>query len=158
MKRGMISVIALFILSVLNPFKAYATVCSNQLGTCDYYQCLEKQEKCGKKGYYVDFAEKYCLKYQKEQSEYTKSGQEFLNHIRLCLQQKLETTVVQNEKRPGCKEIKKIAIATHKECYNQYKFCELPESDQRKIKFTAKKEVLDFQVLKFAIWLEKACH
>lgn len=134
-----------------------ASDCAELLGTCEYYQCMEKKEKCGKDGYFVEFGLHYCGKYQKEEYKYTERGKQFLKNVRLCLQDELEREFVRAGKLPKCSKIKKFAIETHKRCYTENKFCELSEADQRHVKLAAKKEILDYQFLKFALWIEKSC-
>ena len=134
-----------------------ASECGDLLGTCEYYQCTEKQEKCGKDGYYTEFGFHYCQKYKKEDYKYTERGKDFLANIRLCLQEELEREITRAGKLPRCSKIKKFAVLTHKRCYTEHKFCELPEADQRHVKLAAKKELFDVQMLKFAFWIEKTC-
>lgn len=142
---------------MLGVAKLQASQCADLLGTCEYYQCLEKQEKCGKDGYYKEFGLHYCRKYQTEEYKYTERGKKFLTDVRLCLQEELEREFVRAGEFPKCSKIKKFAIDTHKRCYIENKFCEIPEADQRHVKLAAKKEIIDFQFLKFALWIEKTC-
>lgn len=146
-----------FLASLFTAFAVQASDCSDLIGTCDYYQCIERSQSCGKKGYYIEFGQHYCEKYQADQINYTKRGQEFLNDIRTCLQDELERENIRTGHLPTCGHIKKFAVETHKTCYEQYGFCSLPDLDQRRIKLTAKKELFDWQMLKFAFWLEKSC-
>lgn len=154
MVRGFI----VFIISLFGVLSSHAVDCSGLLGTCQYYQCLEIQEKCGKDGYYLEFGAKYCRKYQADHNEYTERGREFLVHIRECLQDELDREIHRAGELPKCSKVKNFAVETHKSCYSQYRFCDLPDSDKLRIKLTAKYELLDFQLLKFAFWLEKSCY
>lgn len=135
----------------------HASDCASLLGTCEYYQCIEKQENCGKDSYYLEFGAHYCRKYQAQEHKYTERGKEFLHATRLCLQDELEREYIRAGELPKCSKIKKFASETHKYCYTENKFCNLSVSDQLHIKFAAKKEIFDFQLLKFAFWLEKSC-
>lgn len=152
MGRGLV----LFILGVLFSTVSFAD-CSENVGTCAYYQCVEKQEKCGPNGYYSKFGFHYCKKYQATQDSYTARGQEFLNNIRQCLQEELERERIRANALPRCSKVKKFAVDTHKRCYQQHGFCNLPHADQLRVKLTAKKEIIDPQMFLFAIWLEKSC-
>ena len=136
---------------------ASASQCSDLIGTCEYYQCLEEQEKCGEDSYYIEFGLHYCRKYQAKEYKYTSQGKEFLSNIRTCLQEELEREIIRAGELPKCSKIEKFAVATHKTCYKQYDFCSLPEDDRRHVKLAAKKEIFDVQMLKFAFWLEKYC-
>lgn len=147
-----------FIIGLLGVLSLHASECAMAVGTCEYYQCLEKQEGCGKDGYYIEFGAHYCRKYKAEEYKYTERGKEFLNNIRVCLQDELEREFQRASQFPKCSQIKKFAVETHKNCYRENSFCDLPDSDQRHVKLAAKKEILDFQMLKFAFWLEKSCH
>lgn len=137
-------------------FEAVAN-CSEIIGTCKYYRCVEKQESCGPKGYYTKFGLHYCEKYKADEHEYTERGKEFLHGVRNCLQDELERERIRSNALPRCAKVKKFAIATHKFCYQQQGFCNLPVSDRLRVKFTAKKELVDFQMFLFAVWLEKQC-
>lgn len=75
----------------------------------------------------------------------------------MCLQEELEREIVRADKLPKCSKVKKFAVETHKTCYRENHFCNLSDSDQRHVKLAAKKEIFDFQMLKFALWLEKSC-
>ncbi len=153
MGRGLV----IFIIGIFGVLSLHASNCAMAVGTCEYYQCLEKQENCGTDGYYIQFGSHYCHKYQVEEYKYTERGKEFLNKIRVCLQDELEREYTRAGELPKCSKIKKFAVETHKHCYTENKFCNLPDSDQRHIKFAAKKEIFDFQLLKFAFWLQKSC-
>lgn len=153
MGRGLV----IFMIGILGVLSLHASDCASLLGTCEYYQCLEKQENCGEDGYYIEFGAHYCRKYQAEESKYTEHGQDFLNNIRVCLQDELEREFQRASEFPKCDDIKKFAVETHKHCYREHHFCDLPNSDQRHVKLAAKKEIFDFQMLKFALWLEKSC-
>lgn len=153
MGRGLV----IFIIGILGVLSLHASDCDMAVGTCEYYQCLEKQENCGQDGYYIEFGLHYCRKYQAEDYKYTERGKEFLDNIRTCLQGELEREIIRAGELPKCSKIKKFAIETHKSCYSENHYCNLPNSDQRHIKLAAKKEIFDFQLLKFALWLEKSC-
>ncbi|MCM2353025.1 MAG: hypothetical protein NDI63_05355 [Pseudobdellovibrio sp.] len=146
-----------FLIGVFSALTVQASDCADLVGTCYYYKCIERSEACGKKGYYLEFGEHYCEKYQADQDNYTARGQEFLNHIRSCLQDELERENIRLGHLPVCDKVKKFAVDTHKTCYQEYDFCSLPDADKRRIKLTAKKELFDWQMLKFAFWLEKSC-
>lgn len=146
-----------FLVGLFSAFAVNAADCSHLVGTCEYYQCLEGQEQCGSKGYYLKFGKHYCEKYQNDESEYSEKGREFLTNIRNCLQDELEREVTRANELPKCSKVEKFAVATHKYCYQQYGFCDLPRKDRRRIKLTAKKELIHFRMLLFGFWLEKSC-
>jgi hypothetical protein len=152
MGRGL----ALFIFTILFSMISFAN-CAESIGSCEYYQCIEKQENCGAKSYYTNFGLHYCKKYHAEQSNYTERGQEFLINIRTCLQVELERERIRTNELPRCSKVKKFAIRSHKLCYQQYEFCKLPKADRRRIEKAAKKEIIHPQMFLFALWLEKSC-
>lgn len=146
------------ILILLSGLGALASQCSDLIGSCEYYQCLENQENCGEDSYYIEFGLHYCRKYQAKEYKYTEQGKEFLTNIRTCLQEELEREIVRAGELPKCSKVEKFAVETHKTCYRKYDFCGLPDDDRRHVKLAAKKEIFDVKMLKFAIWLEKYCH
>ena len=144
-------------MAVFIGLSVHASDCTSLIGTCEYYQCVEKTEQCGSKGYYLKFGKHYCEKYKNDQAKYSEKGQEFLIKIRSCLQQGLELEHTNTNKYPKCDDALKFAVGTHKSCYTKYGFCDLPSDDKARIKRTAKKELIHFQMLLFGFWLEKAC-
>lgn len=146
-----------FIAGLFVVFAVQAADCSDLIGTCDYYQCVESQEECGSNGYYLKFGKHYCEKYQNDEANYSDKGQEFLFNIRICLQDELERERIRANHLPKCSKVQKFAVGTHKTCYQKYGFCDLPKHDRTRIKLTAKKELIHFQMLLFGFWLEKAC-
>lgn len=149
----MLKVIILF-LSFFSLFTQADTGCADYIGTCDYYRCIEKSQSCGADGYYQHFGLHYCEKYQAKAGKYNQNGQEFLTHIRTCLQEKLE----QLNGLPACGEIKKVAIKTHEDCYRENNFCELTIVDQLRIKWMAKREFFDKDFGQFAQFLNELCY
>ncbi|MFN3454900.1 MAG: hypothetical protein ACK41T_08075 [Pseudobdellovibrio sp.] len=156
MTRNALFYLCLVILTLLAESLAYASTCSKYVGACEYYLCKEQTDQCGQRGYYLDFAYKYCVKYKKSESKYSELGQIFISNIRRCLQDELETAQL-DRKTNSCKDIKKYAINTHKSCYSKYRFCELSYADQWRVKYTAKSALLDPAILGFALYLEKSC-
>ncbi|WP_409478079.1 hypothetical protein [Pseudobdellovibrio sp. HCB154] len=150
-------VLSIFLLGMFAVLSVRASDCGALLGTCDYYQCLEMREQCGSDGYYLKFGKHYCEKYQADEANYSEKGREFLANIRTCLQEELEREQIRANEFPRCSKVEKFAVGTHKYCYQQYGFCDLPRKDRRHIKLTAKKELIHFRMLLFGFWLEKAC-
>jgi Stanniocalcin family len=148
----------IFIIGLLAAFNLQASSCSYAVGICEYYMCLESHENCGPNGYYLDFGLHYCNKYKSNESFYTTQGQDFLVNIRTCLQEELEREQIRTGQFPMCSEVKKIAVDTHKYCYEKYNFCELPTEDQINVKLSAASAIFDLDILKFAFWLEKSCN
>lgn len=153
----MIKKLSVFLCGIFAVIAVHASDCGALVGTCEYYQCLEQREQCGSKGYYLKFGQHYCEKYRNDEANYSEKGREFLSQIRACLQDELEREQIRNNDFPRCDKVEKFAVATHKYCYQKLGFCDLPRKDRRRIKFTAKKELIHFRMLMFGIWLEKSC-
>lgn len=130
------------------------TFCSDKIGTCDYYSCLEEKNQCGNQGYYLNFGKYYCEKYSSQANYYSESGQTFLQNIRRCLQEKLEEV----NQLPSCIDIKNMAIRTHKQCYTENNYCALPAGDKFRVKLTAVLEIFDADFVKFAKFLQGHCN
>lgn len=146
-----------FIVSVFAALTVQAADCSHLVNSCEYYQCLETQEQCGAKGYYLKFGKHYCEKYQANEAEYSEAGREFLVNIRSCLQDELEREITRANRLPKCDKVEKFAVGTHRYCYQKFGFCNLPSKDRTRVKLTAKKELIHFRMIIFGLWLEKAC-
>jgi hypothetical protein len=105
--------------------------CTELIGSCDYYLCQEKKNKCGAKGYFLNFAYQYCSDSLKRLAfEVSPKGEEWLNTTAVCLQKEIEAMDVEGK---SCKEIKRAAIKGHDKCYSEARFCSLSFSEIKKI-------------------------
>lgn len=147
------SIILFFTTLAISVVSTANTNCSQYIGTCDYYSCLESYNKCGDKGYYLNFGLHYCKKYVQSEAEYSDNGQTFLNNIRSCLQEKLEEQNI----LPDCSHIKEFAVNTHKQCYEENNYCKLSFFDKLRVQFIAKKEIFDKNFSQFAVYLNQLC-
>lgn len=105
--------------------------CAELIGSCDYYLCQEKKNKCGAKGYFLNFAYQYCSDSLKRLAlEVSPKGKEWLETTAVCLQKEMEAMDVESK---SCKEIKRAAIKGHDRCYSEAQFCSLSFKDIKKI-------------------------
>lgn len=128
-----------------------ASACNQYIGTCEYYQCQEQEYHCGEDGYLMHFGHRYCERfYQKLNERLSPKGQEWIDQVKVCLQEKMEQFTDDH----SCKKLKKLAYRSHSDCYLKANFCQLSLSDKQKIirflgpelfKFRTQKE--GFQVL-----------
>lgn len=101
--------------------------CAPYIGSCDYYLCREKEHSCGKKGYYLGFAYKYCKKAEhKLVRRMSERGKNWSRDVALCLQQSVERIPYDE----NCHDAKKSAVNDHRECYRDTGFCELSKRDR----------------------------
>lgn len=105
--------------------------CTEMIGSCDYYLCQEKKNKCGAKGYFLNFAYQYCSDSLKRLAfEVSPKGKAWLKSTAVCLQKEIEAMDVESK---SCKEIKRAAIKGHDKCYSEVNFCSLSFSEIKKI-------------------------
>src|SRR6266403_116453 len=96
------------------PYPAVSTTCGDYIdiagcGGCQFYACREAEHACGASGYYLAYAEKYCVR--------------FLDVARDCLMR-----YVDDELPPAdaCDDVRARAFHSHVACYHDNGFCELP--------------------------------
>lgn len=110
-----------------------STTCSDYIGIagcggCQFYACREAEHSCGASGYYLGFAEKYCVRFlQQLRPRMSPAGQKFLAAGRDCLMEYVATQVPVDE---SCDQVETGSLASHVACYKNNGFCELPVSDQ----------------------------
>jgi hypothetical protein len=112
-----------------------ATECAGYIdvagcGGCQFYACREesKRDGCGPRGYYLGYAEKYCVRFlQTLRPRMSPAGQRFLDVARDCLMR-----FVDEELAPQlvCDQVLAQALASHVACYRDNGFCALPLADK----------------------------
>jgi hypothetical protein len=113
-----------------------STVCADYeaiagCGGCQYYACREAAHACGPRGYYLGYAEKYCVRFlQALRPRMSPAGQAFLDRGRDCLIDFVERELLADE---ACDDVKRGAFFSHVACYHDNGFCELPLADRWKL-------------------------
>ena len=64
----------------------------------------------------MEFAQKFCNLYARNQYSFSSQGQRWINAVRKCLQVKL-VPIIRPYVQTNCEEIKQQAFATHSPCY-----------------------------------------
>ncbi|KAF8894225.1 hypothetical protein CPB84DRAFT_1710821 [Gymnopilus junonius] len=107
-------------------------------GHCEFYRdCLEAKFHCGPDGYPIGYGEKYCEKFQTDQSELSSAGQEWMLNTMQCLQRALvpeedsstSTSTSGGQQTDKCDDIKQTAFASHAACYIDNGLCTLGVGD-----------------------------
>jgi hypothetical protein len=99
-------------------------------GGCQFYTCREAEKTggCGPRGYYLGFADKYCVRFlQSLRPRMSPAGQRFLDAGRDCLMRYVDA---QLPAQLACDTVKAEALASHVACYRDNGFCALPLSDK----------------------------
>jgi hypothetical protein len=97
-------------------------------GGCQFYACREAEHACGPSGYYLGYAEKYCVRFlQSLRPRLSPAGQRFLDVARDCLMQFVATQLPGDD---ACDDVKARAFASHVACYHDNGFCQLPLGDR----------------------------
>jgi hypothetical protein len=110
-----------------------STTCSDYIdiagcGGCQFYACREAEHACGPSGYYVAYAEKYCVRFlQSLRPRMSPAGQRFLDVARDCLMRYVDDALPPDD---ACDDVRTRAFQSHVACYHDNGFCELPPSDQ----------------------------
>ena len=82
---------------------------------CKWYEyCLEKRHPCPKDNYALKYAKYFCDKYGDAYSQFSEKGKEWIDGVRLCLQNSLVPMLHENI---TCAEMKREAFDAHVCCY-----------------------------------------
>ncbi|OZJ06316.1 hypothetical protein BZG36_00725 [Bifiguratus adelaidae] len=109
-----------------NTTVSICSTCTPSLTSCDFYSCLEDQYHCGPNGYPIGYGLKYCEKYTANADKFSTQGQQWIDNVRLCLQQDLLKDANCNS---NCTAVNDDAFASHAGCYIQSGLCSLPPTD-----------------------------
>jgi hypothetical protein len=114
-------------------YPAVSTTCRDYIdiagcGGCQFYACREAEHACGASGYYVAYAEKYCVRFlQSLRPRMSPAGQRFLDVARDCLMRYVDDELPAAD---ACDDVRARAFHSHVACYHDNGFCELPLSDR----------------------------
>lgn len=128
-------------------------VCHQEIGSCEYYICVNQAMGCGASSYMRRFGQPYCQLFVDHEEEFDQEGQNFNQQVRLCLQQKMERDFDQMT----CGASRKFALKHHIECYHQAGFCQLPWHDKQLILNAAWTEFFNLDFLKTALEMNLKC-
>ncbi|HEX6839449.1 MAG TPA: hypothetical protein VF334_22890 [Polyangia bacterium] len=110
-----------------------STTCSDYIGIagcggCQFYACREAEHACGASGYYIAYADKYCVRFlQSLRPRMSPAGQRFLDVARDCLMRYVDDELAPDD---ACDDVRARAFHSHVACYHDNGFCELPATDQ----------------------------
>lgn len=149
-------IIIIMLLLPLLSFSETPSSCAPSSENCDFYKCESARLGCDQDDYLIQFGDKFCRKYLRNQDEYSSQGERFLIQVRACLQTKLaEQNFSANKKT--CRQMEDFAFLTHTDCYVSSGYCELSKSDQRKIMMVAKFKLFNRKVWASYSDLKDAC-
>src|SRR5438309_1967935 len=98
------------------PYPASSGTCRDYIdlagcGGCQFYACREAEHSCGASGYYVAYAEKYCVRFlQVLRPRMSPAGQRFLDVARDCLMRYVDTELPAGD---VCDDVKERAFQSH---------------------------------------------
>lgn len=122
--------------SQLKDSRASLDKCSDLVGTCEYYRCVENERiSCGETGYPLGYGERYCqilsgLDYPQAIGNYQNqlhpsNGNVWKVEVRECLQVEMER-YFREELNPNCKDLRAFAFNSHPLCYTgTTSFCDM---------------------------------
>ncbi|MDB4968499.1 MAG: hypothetical protein JWN44_4188 [Myxococcales bacterium] len=97
-------------------------------GGCQFYACREAEHACGASGYYLGYAEKYCVRFlQALRPRMSPAGQRFLDVARDCLMRYVDAQLPAGD---VCDDVKARAFQSHVACYHDNGFCQLSSEDR----------------------------
>ena len=117
---------------------SYAQDCVPEHNSCSFYLCLEKQLKCGTKGYPISYGYKFCHNFLNVNMK-TEKGKQWLMDTRLCLQQR-----VIESKQTNCQDLWEDSIRDHVNCYIETGYCDLSSKEKTKVKYLVLKEFFSY--------------
>ncbi len=114
-----------------------STVCSPLVGTCEYYDCVEKNLiSCGETGYTIGYGKFYCEKFKAVLPQPVFSNHErelfpvdwhlWLQKTAICLHSAIDNHIATTEMQT-CENLRNAAFKSHASCYtSDDSFCFLP--------------------------------
>ncbi len=130
--------LTLVLASVVLPTVAGASECASLIGTCDYYQCVEREVlRCGETGYTMGYGYYYCKKFEavRPRSFLTPHEKElfpvewpaWLAKTARCLHSAVDEYLSSVPQEGSCEDLREVAFASHANCYtSEESFCFLP--------------------------------
>jgi hypothetical protein len=93
-----------------------------------FYKCVEDRFQCGKNGYPAKFGGPYSEHfYRTVRPQLSQSGQLWIDETLVCLQNELGD---QATLETSCADVRRIAIASHRPCYQRTGYCALNRKDR----------------------------
>lgn len=150
----------LIVLAAMGPaFSSQAADrCSDQIGNCSYYSCIEQERlSCGSSGYALGYGQAYCEKFSEltfqpshpggELAVFPAAGNEWRDEVRACLQYELEDYFAGEEEK-DCRSLRAFAFESHPRCYTSGpSFCALKPQSIIKIGLTINTDLLTAESL-----------
>ncbi len=152
--RSLLNFFLIFLATYLAlPQSFAADSCSQLIGSCDYYTCIDTQRlSCGDQGYALGYGRRFCQKFtgmsfapartRLEAELFPASGDAWRDEVRSCLQEELETFFTDTQ-NASCEQLRTFAFASHPHCYTKGpSFCELSPENVVRIGLTIKTDLL----------------
>jgi hypothetical protein len=131
-------ILTLTLASVCSPTFANASECASLVGTCDYYQCVERELlSCGETGYTLGYGYYYCKKFESvqpwpfltphEKELFPVEWGPWLAKTARCLHSTVDEYLSSASGAASCEGLRAVAFASHANCYtSEDSFCFLP--------------------------------
>lgn len=104
--------------------------CQELINSCQYYACKNTQLRCADKNYLYNFGYKNCVQFEIDRHFFSTQGQQFLDRVRPCLQNKIEQ---ENPEQFICPNVENYVYDHHVQCYIENGYCELNAEDKQQI-------------------------
>lgn len=140
-------------LAIMCPLLAYSDTCVPSNNSCEFYECKENEFQCGSKGYWMSFGKPFCQKFLDHEQSFSDSSRNWLQDVRLCLQERVAETA----STISCKKIHKFAMHSHVSCYVDTGFCDLSFTEQFVVYWHLKSALSDIETWREAHLLRRAC-
>ncbi len=127
--------------------------CQNLLSDCEYYTCINKIKKCGKRSYFESFGRKYCHKFAKWEHKFSSQGKNWIEDTKTCL----ITSIDELEEGLNCKQFKRAAVSQHVPCYINSGYCELSNKDKARVTATVIATMWRPDLIKAAMQVLSSC-
>lgn len=132
---------------------SFASECVPNNTDCSFYLCLEKEKKCGYRGFPLRYGYRFC-QYFEGMETYSEKLNTWLSDTRICLQEKLKANDY------SCQYMFYNSIQDHVSCYEDSGYCALDKGERRIVRRKILRELLDapIYIVKNAVtFLRKAC-
>ncbi|XP_064609911.1 uncharacterized protein LOC135473908 [Liolophura sinensis] len=123
-----------------------------ELGSCEFYACLERRFPCGTDSYPLTHGAYYCHKFQNYLHMFNEQGRRWVRNSRQCLTRNLRATYTLSE--VTCRDISRERFRTVSNCFVSRGFCSIMWNNKEALlKVFEAEDLVDRQVA-IRVWRE----
>ena len=141
------------LLTMILSLTASAAECQPTISaSCSFYECAEKQKKCGNDSYLINSGLKYCNLMTQNVAQFSPGSRVVIAELLRCQQNYVLTPL--NNKEAGCAEVESMGYESMRWCYSNHgsfsnqSMCDLPYDWAKWLKLVKQTEPVDELAIK----------